>query len=227
MSLYGDDTTFGTAGDIGIAGVGRHWNGQLCLSHCRGSCLPVVDCVLVALFACDVQRAHAGAQREFRCMGKTSALFLSYLHDSGHKLVLRTCVLLVPVRASPVAVPCVCEIFYFVSPVQCPAQRNIKEHWRAGCASPHVARVAREARLSVNPAAHGRRGSCSTGCGHRCGKSARPLLCFRPRFTTTSVYQSRRTLPRCFFIGVSQLRILVLSSSSKGIERGRYVFPYH
>ena len=40
-----------------------------------------------------------------------------------------------------------------------------------------------------------------------------------PRFTTTSFYdnfgyQSRRTLPRCFFIGVSQLRILVLSSSS-------------
>jgi len=57
--------------------------------------------------------------------------------------------------------------------------------WRAGCASPRVAREAREARLSVNPAAHGRRGSCSTGCGHRCGKSARPLLCFRPRFTTT------------------------------------------
>ena len=30
--------------------------------------------------------------------------------------------------------------------------------WRAGCASPCVARAAREARLSVNPAAHGRRG---------------------------------------------------------------------
>ena len=35
--------------------------------------------------------------------------------------------------------------------------------WRAGCASPRVAREAREARLSVNPAAQARRGSCSTG----------------------------------------------------------------
>ena len=138
--------------------------------------------------------------------------FLSYLHDSGHKLVLRTCVLLVPVRASPVAVPCVCEIFYFVSPVQCPAQRNIKEHWRAGCASPHVARVAREARLSVNPAAHGRRGSCSTGCGHRCGKSARPLLCFRPRFATTFGLRSRRASPLFLIL---KLRILVFSYSRR------------
>ena len=64
--------------------------------------------------------------------------------------------------------------------------------WRAVCVSPRVAREARAARLSVNPM----------------------RLCFRPRFTTTFGNQSRRTLPRCFFIGVSLLRILVLSSSS-------------
>ena len=54
--------------------------------------------------------------------------------------------------------------------------------WRAGCASPRVARVAREARLSVNPAAHGRRGSCSTGCGHRCGKKRPPSALLSPAF---------------------------------------------
>ena len=49
--------------------------------------------------------------------------------------------------------------------------------WRAVCAaSPRVARMARAARLSVNPAAHGRRGSCSTGCGHAAAKT--PVLCF-------------------------------------------------
>ncbi|EOD07365.1 hypothetical protein EMIHUDRAFT_249588 [Emiliania huxleyi CCMP1516] len=54
--------------------------------------------------------------------------------------------------------------------------------WRAGSASPGVARVAREARLSVNPAAHGRRGSCSTGCGHRCGKKHPPSALLSPAF---------------------------------------------
>ena len=54
--------------------------------------------------------------------------------------------------------------------------------WRAGCASPRVARVAREARPSVNPAAHGRRGSCSTGCGHRCGKKRPPSALLSPAF---------------------------------------------
>ncbi|EOD05758.1 hypothetical protein EMIHUDRAFT_219816 [Emiliania huxleyi CCMP1516] len=54
--------------------------------------------------------------------------------------------------------------------------------WRAGCASPRVAREAREARLSVNPAAHGRRGSCSTGCGHRCGKKRPPSALLSPAF---------------------------------------------
>ena len=43
-----------------------------------------------------------------------------------------------------------------------------------------------------------------------------PALCFAFArvLRQLSVYHSRRTLPRCFFIGVSQLRILVLSSSS-------------
>ena len=43
-----------------------------------------------------------------------------------------------------------------------------------------------------------------------------PALCFAFArvLRQLSVYYSRRTLPRCFFIGVSQLRILVLSSSS-------------
>ena len=54
--------------------------------------------------------------------------------------------------------------------------------WRAGCASPRVARVAREARLSFNPAAHVRRGSCSTGCGHRCGKKRPPSALLSPAF---------------------------------------------
>jgi len=44
----------------------------------------------------------------------------------------------------------------------------------------NLPREARAARLSVNPAAHGRRGSCSTGrlraSLHRCGKA--PALCF-------------------------------------------------
>ena len=53
--------------------------------------------------------------------------------------------------------------------------------WRAGCASPRVARVAREARLSVNPAAEAAR----QAAGIAAAESARPLLCFRPRFTTT------------------------------------------
>ena len=42
--------------------------------------------------------------------------------------------------------------------------------WRAGCVSPRVAREARAARLSVNPAAHARRGGCSTGDSH-CGNA--------------------------------------------------------
>ena len=54
--------------------------------------------------------------------------------------------------------------------------------WRAARASPRVAREAREARLSVNPAAHGRRGSCSTGCGHRCGKKRPPSALLSPAF---------------------------------------------
>ena len=54
--------------------------------------------------------------------------------------------------------------------------------WRAGCASPRVARVAREARLSFNPAAHVRRGSCSTGCGHRCGRKRPPSALLSPAF---------------------------------------------
>ncbi len=54
--------------------------------------------------------------------------------------------------------------------------------WRAARASPRVAREAREARLSVNPAAHGRRGSCSTGCGHRCGKKRPPSALLLPAF---------------------------------------------
>ena len=43
-----------------------------------------------------------------------------------------------------------------------------------------------------------------------------PALCFAFArvLRQLSVYHSRRTLPRCFFIGASQLRILVLSSSS-------------
>ena len=43
-----------------------------------------------------------------------------------------------------------------------------------------------------------------------------PALCFAFArvLRQLSVYHSRRTLPRCFFIGVSQLRILVLLSSS-------------
>ena len=43
-----------------------------------------------------------------------------------------------------------------------------------------------------------------------------PALCFAFArvLRQLSVYHSRRTLPRCFFIGVSLLRILVLSSSS-------------
>ena len=43
-----------------------------------------------------------------------------------------------------------------------------------------------------------------------------PALCFAFArvLRQLSVYHSRRTLARCFFIGVSQLRILVLSSSS-------------
>ena len=58
--------------------------------------------------------------------------------------------------------------------------------WRAECASPRVARVAREARLSFNPAAH----MCAAeaarqAAGIAAAESARPLLCFRPRFTTT------------------------------------------
>ena len=76
--------------------------------------------------------------------------------------------------------------------------------WRAACASPRVARVAREARLSVNPAAHARRGSCSTGdfIANAVAvtptfplpiKSARPL----------ALLFSRRNLACCFFfIGV-------------------------
>ena len=56
-----------------------------------------------------------------------------------------------------------------------------------------------------------------------------PALCFAFArvLRQVSVCHSRRTLPRCFFIGVSQLRILVSSSSSVGIAWGRYVFPYH
>ena len=54
--------------------------------------------------------------------------------------------------------------------------------WRAGCASPRVARVAREARLSFNPAAHVRRGSRSTGCGHRCGRKRPPSALLSPAF---------------------------------------------
>ena len=50
------------------------------------------------------------------------------------------------------------------------------------CASPRVARVAREARLSFNPAAHVRRGSCSTGCGHRCGRKRPPSALLSPAF---------------------------------------------
>ena len=60
--------------------------------------------------------------------------------------------------------------------------------WRAVCVSPRVAREARAARLSVNPAAHGgRRGSCSTGRGHRCGKA--PVLCFA--FARDTTFGSR------------------------------------
>ena len=54
--------------------------------------------------------------------------------------------------------------------------------WLAGCVSPRVAWEARAARLSVNPAAHGRRGSCSTGCGHRCGKKRPPSALLSPAF---------------------------------------------
>ena len=87
--------------------------------------------------------------------------------------------------------------------------------WRAGCASPRVARVAREARLSFNPAAHVRRGSCSTGCGHRCGRKRPPSALLSPAFYDNFRFIIAAELYLAvFFIGVSQLRILVLSSSS-------------
>ena len=40
------------------------------------------------------------------------------------------------------------------------------DEWRAGCVVPRVEREARGTRLSVNSAAHARRGSCSTGDWH-------------------------------------------------------------
>ena len=85
-----------------------------------------------------------------------------------------------------------------------------------------VARVAREARLSlsVNPAAHGRRGSCSTGCGHRCGESARPLLCFRPRFTTTFGLSEPPNFTSLFLYRRLSLGILVLYR--RVVAWGRY-----
>ena len=97
--------------------------------------------------------------------------------------------------------------------------------WRAVCASPRVARVAREARLSFNPAAHVRRGSCSTGCGHRCGRKRPPSALLSPAF-----YDNFRFIIAAeLYLAVSLFvpRSCVFSYYRRVVAWGRYVFSYH
>ena len=86
--------------------------------------------------------------------------------------------------------------------------------WRAVCVSPRVAREARAARLSVNPAAHGRRGSCSTGRGHRCGKA--PVLCFAfARDTTFGSRAAELYLFLCLAAAYSRTSIIRVNNTLK------------
>ena len=123
-------------------------------------------------------------------------------------------------------------------PVQCP-QYIALHAVLAGAVLP-VRRLARRVRLAARGTGGSRgaavvqpRGACAPRkLLDRLRASLRqkaPALCFAFArvLRQLSVYHSRRTLPRCFFIGVSQLRILVFSSISVGTAWGRYVFPYH
>ena len=112
-------------------------------------------------------------------------------------------------------------------PAQCP--QYIAPRRAGWCSTNYQCSALTGARCACRRAWHGRlerRGCRSTPRRMGAAEAARqaagiaaakaPVLCFAFArvLRQLSVYHSRRTLPRCFFIGVSQLRILVLSSSS-------------
>ena len=72
--------------------------------------------------------------------------------------------------------------------------------WRAARGSPRVAREAREARLSVNPAAHARRGSCSTGDSIANAVAVTPTLLCRSK--APFAFSPPKFSLLFFFIGV-------------------------
>ncbi|EOD32229.1 hypothetical protein EMIHUDRAFT_202880 [Emiliania huxleyi CCMP1516] len=80
--------------------------------------------------------------------------------------------------------------------------------WRAGCASPCVAREAREARLSVNPTARWAPQKLLPRKAAGIAAAKAPALCFAFArvLRQLSVYHSCRTLARCFFIHYRRLQ---------------------